>query len=81
MRHSIELHGKDAQYEHVNIDTTVQEKNITYPTYAKLHKKIADKCVSIAQQGGLKLRRSYVRTTKNLGQGHLGTHLKRRKKV
>ena len=45
---------------------TVQEKNITYPTDAKLHKKIADKCVSIAQQEGLKLRRSYVRTTKNM---------------
>ena len=68
LRHSIELHSKDAQYKHVNIDTTVQEKNITYPTDAKLHKKIADKCVSIAQQEGLKLLRSYVRTTKNLGK-------------
>ena len=66
LRHSIDLHGKNAQDKHVSIDTTVQEKNITYPTDAKRHKKIADKCVSIAQQEGLKLRRSYVRTTKNL---------------
>ena len=66
LRHSIDLHGKDAQDKHVSVDTTVQEKNITYPTDAKLHKKIADKCVSIAQQEGLKLRRSYVRTTKKL---------------
>ena len=70
LRHSIDLHGKDAQAQdkHVSVNTTVQEKNITYPTDAKLNKRIADKCVSIAQQEGLKLRRSYVRTTKNLGR-------------
>ena len=81
-RHSIDLHGKDAQDKHVSVDTTVQEKNITYPTDAKLHKKIADKCVSIAQQEGLKLRRSYVRTTKKLVRDtYNGTHPKRRKKA
>ena len=82
LRHSIDLHGKDAQNKHVSVDTTVQEKNITYPTDAKLHKKIADKCVSIAQQEGLKLRRSYVRTTKKLVRDtYNGTHPKRRKKA
>jgi IS5 family transposase len=29
---SVELHGKQAQESTVLIDTTVQEKNITYPT-------------------------------------------------
>jgi hypothetical protein len=33
---SVELHGKQAQESTVLIDTTVQEKNITYPTDAKL---------------------------------------------
>lgn len=82
LKHSIELHGKDAMDKHVSVDTTVQEKNITYPTDAKLHKKIADKCVSIAKQEGVKLRRSYVRTTKNLVRDtYNGTHPKRRKKA
>jgi IS5 family transposase len=34
---SIALHGKQAQEATVLIDTTVQEKNITYPTDAKLY--------------------------------------------
>jgi IS5 family transposase len=37
---SVELHGKQAQESTVLIDTTVQEKNITYPTDAKLAIKI-----------------------------------------
>jgi len=81
LKHSVDLHGKDARDKHVSVDTTVQEKNITYPTDAKLHKKIADKCVSIAKQEGIVLRRSYVRTTKNLVRDtYNGTHPKRRKK-
>jgi IS5 family transposase len=37
---SVALHGKQAQGATVLIDTTVQEKNITYPTDAKLAIKI-----------------------------------------
>ena len=82
LKHSIELHGKDAKDKHVSVDTTVQEKSITYPTDAKLHKKIVDSCIAIANQEGIKLRRSYVRTTKNLVRDtYHGTHPKRRKKA
>ena len=82
LKHSIELHGKDAKDKHVSVDTTVQEKLFTYPTDAKLHKKIVDSCISIANQEGIKLRRSYVRTTKNLVRDtYNGTHPKRRKKA
>jgi len=82
LKHSIELQGKDGQDYHVSVDTTVQEKNITYPTDAKLHKKIIDKCVSIAKHEKLDLRRSYVRTSKNLVRDtYNGTHPKRRKKA
>ncbi|MBU2914434.1 IS5 family transposase, partial [Reichenbachiella agariperforans] len=81
-KHSIDLHGKDAHDKHVSIDTTVQEKNITYPTDAKIHKKITDKCVSMAKKEGVKLRRSYVRTTKQLVRDtYNGAHPKRRKKA
>lgn len=82
LKHSIKLHGKAAQDKHVSVDTTVQEKNISYPTDAKLHKKIADKCVSIAKKEGITLRRSYVRTTKQLVRDtYNGQHLSRRKKA
>ena len=42
------------------IDSTVQEKNITYPTYAKLHKKIVRKVLGIVHELGLPLRQSYT---------------------
>ena len=57
LKDSIELHGKDAKDKHVSVDTTVEEKSITYPTDAKLHKKIVDSCISIAKKEGINLRR------------------------
>jgi len=63
---SIDLHGKKAQEREILIDSTVQEKNITFPTDTKLYKKIADKCVAIAEEEGVKLRQSYRRTVKKL---------------
>jgi IS5 family transposase len=50
----------------VSVDTTVQEKNITYPTDDKLYKKIIKKCIGIAKQEQLVLRQSYQRTLKKL---------------
>jgi IS5 family transposase len=63
---SISLHGKNSKEKEVVIDTTVQEKNITYPTDVKLHKKIIDKCVKIAKKEGIQLRQSYRRISKQL---------------
>lgn len=63
---SIDLHGKKSLEKEVVIDTTVQEKNITYPTDVKLHKKIIDKCIKIAEQESIKLRQSYKRISKQL---------------
>jgi hypothetical protein len=40
---SVVLHGKQAQESSVLIDTTAQEKNITYPTDAKLAIKIINR--------------------------------------
>lgn len=81
-KHSINKHGEDSQASDVSIDSTVQEKNITYPTDSKLQKKIIDKCVKIAKEEGLVLRRSYKRTSKQLVRDtYNGTHVKRRKKA
>jgi len=80
-QHSINLHGKDGQDPNVSIDTTAQEKNITYPTDSKLQKKIIDKCVKKAKEEGIKLRRTYTRTSKQLVRDTFnGTHPRRRKR-
>ena len=63
---SIDVHGKSSQEASVVIDTTVQEKNITYPTDAKLQRKIVSQCVMIAKNEGIILRQSYKRTVKRL---------------
>ena len=42
-RQSVLIHGKDAQEEVQLSDTTVQGNNITFPTDAKLYKKIIDR--------------------------------------
>lgn len=82
LQHSIEKHGKDGKDKHVSIDTTAQEKNITYPTDSKLRKKIIDKCVKIATKERIVLRRSYKRTVKQLMRDQYnGNHPKRRKRA
>jgi IS5 family transposase len=55
-KESIRINGKDGQDDDVSSDTTVQEKNITFPTDAKLHKKIIAGCKQIAAQEGLPVR-------------------------
>jgi transposase, IS5 family len=58
----------------VNVDTTVQEKAITYPTDAKLYEAMRKKLVKAAKQRGVKLRQSYVRVGKQalVKQGRYG---------
>ena len=63
---SIDLFNPKIQKEEVVIDTTVQEKNITYPTDSKLAKKVIDTCRNIAIQEGIPLRQSYSRVTPQL---------------
>jgi len=63
---SILLHGAKVLQEDVSIDTTVQEKNITYPTDTKLAVKIIKQCRQIAEKEGIKLRQSYKFVVKDL---------------
>ena len=65
-KESIRVNGKDGQQREATTDTTVQEKNITYPTDNKLHRKIIKKCIAIAEKQDLELRQSYTRTLKKL---------------
>lgn len=79
---SIKLFGKEAEEKEVLIDTTVQEKNITFPTDTKLHKKIIDQCNKIAKKEGISQRQSYTRTLKQLMiDQRFRQHPKRKKKA
>ena len=75
-KESIRINGKDAQGDTLSADTTVQEKNITYPTDDKLYKKIIHKCQDIADKEAIALRQSYTQTVKKLG---IVQRMKRRK--
>ena len=68
LKESIRVNGNDGHDDTVSIDTTVQEKNITYPTDAKLHKKIITKCQQIASEQQLTVRQSYRLTLKKLSR-------------
>ena len=79
---SIRLFGKESQEKEVLIDSTVQEKNITYPTDAKLHKRIIEKVNKISKQEGIILRQTYTRILKQLMiDQRFHNHPKRRKKA
>lgn len=49
----------------LNIDTTVQEKAVTFPTDSKLFYKMREKLVVLAKDRGIKLRQSYARLAKH----------------
>lgn len=77
---SVSLHPKAKTEDEVQIDTTVQEKNITFPTDAKLAKKVIDNCVKIAEKEGVVQRQSYKRVSKQLlRSAYFGHHPKRQK--
>ena len=79
---SIDIHGKSSKDTAIKVDTTVQEKNITFPTDTKLHKKIIEKCQKIAQDNAIELRQSYIRTLPKLMiQQRMRKHPKTRKKA
>ena len=66
LKESIRINEDDAQDDDVMVDTTVQEKNITFPTDDKMFKKIIRACWKIASINDIKLRQSYKKTLKKL---------------
>lgn len=55
---------KKSHLNKVNIDTTVQEKAIAFPTDARLYYKMREALVRAAKQRNIPLRQSYVRVAK-----------------
>ena len=66
LKESIRINGKAGHQDTLSGDTTIQEKNITYPTDDKLYKKIIGKCRDIAEKENIELRQSYTQTLKKL---------------
>ncbi len=79
---SVSLHPQAGTEDEVQIDTTVEEKNITFPTDSKLAKKVIDNCAKIAGKEGITQRQSYKRVSKQLlREAYFGHHPRRQKKA
>jgi len=82
LKESIRINGKDGKEGNISADTSVQEKNITYPTDNKLQRKIIKKCQKIAKEESIELRQSYKRTLKQLLlEQRFSRHPKNRKRA
>ena len=57
---------KPSHLERVNVDTTVQEKHIRFPTDARLYDRLRERLVSQAEKEPIQLRQSYKRVGKQL---------------
>ncbi|MGA2822809.1 MAG: IS5 family transposase [Bacteroidales bacterium] len=79
---SVQLQGKDIKGKDVIVDTTAQEKNITFLTDSKLYRKVIEKCNTIAEKEGIDLRQNYHWTIKKLLlQLRFSHHPKRKKQA
>ena len=79
---TVSLHPEGKNEKEVQIDTTVMEKNITFPTDSKLAKKVIDNCIKIAEKEGVIQRQTYKRVAKqHLRDSYYGHHPRRKKKA
>jgi transposase, IS5 family len=68
-KQSIDLFDSDKirrEVKEVRVDTTVQEKNITFPTDRKLTEKVIEHCKRIARKEDINLTRTFGREIKKL---------------
>ncbi|NOZ35082.1 MAG: IS5 family transposase [Chlorobi bacterium] len=63
---TVKMHGKESEEREIIADTTVQEKNITYPTDTKLHLQIIEWVWRISDREQIRLRQTYKRTIPKL---------------
>lgn len=54
-KEGIHINGKDGKQQEATTDSTVQEKNITYPTGNELPRKIVKKRIANAEEEGMEL--------------------------
>ena len=82
LKESVRVNDDHDDIDKSFIDSTVQEKNITFPTDAKLTKKIINRCLKINAKLGLPMRQSYKREMKGLARDQrFRNHPRNRKKA
>ena len=64
--------AKKKDFERVNVDTTVEEKNVRFPTDARTLDRARERVVATAGKLGIKLKRNYVRKGKTMLRKHSG---------
>jgi transposase, IS5 family len=71
----------ETELKRVNVDTTVHEKALAFPTDARLYHKARQALVRVAKSCNLKLRQSYVRLGKRalVNQGRYGAARQRKR--
>ena len=57
---------KQSQLKRINVDTTVQEKDIRFPTDARLYDRARQRLVNEAKKRDIKLRQNYNRVSRKL---------------
>ena len=77
---SVQLRKDEISSTDVLVDTTAQEKNITYPTDSKLLIKVIELCNTIAKKESVEQRQNYKRTLKALLIKQRFAHHPKRKK-
>jgi IS5 family transposase len=55
---------RERDLKRVNVDTTVQEKNVRFPTDARLYDRMRERLVEAARDRGIELRQTYARKGK-----------------
>jgi hypothetical protein len=56
---------KESELKRVNVDTTVQEKFIRYPTDIRLYDRARERLVKMAKKAGIELRQNYNKVSKS----------------
>jgi IS5 family transposase len=79
---SVALHGEAAIEAEMTADTTVQEKNTTFPTDAKQYRKIHGQLLKLARAESIQLSRTHEKEVKQLKQHtRFASHPRNRKKA
>lgn len=68
LKWTVQMSGKAADATVVVADTTVQEKNVTYPRDRKLYRRVAERVLALAQAEQVRLTRTYRRTIRRLAK-------------
>ena len=64
--------AKKSDFKRVNVDTTVQEKNIRFPTDARTLDRARERIVAVGTKLGVEFKRNYVRKGKTMLRKHSG---------